>query len=1165
MHFRLLIFWAIYWVLPTEIIGQVVNNHPLKIKQILVSSCTVALDEKTIIPNNVLITNGNDTIKAFEISNNVIVFDQNVCGSLLNKSISVKYRTFTFDINRPYYVVDSTALEFKERPLITGYEYRPNDNKNALIESKGLDYKGSFSRGLSVGNSQSLVLNSNFDMQLIGDLGNGLKVVAAISDENLPIQAQGNTQQLQEFDKVFIQVSKDKTSIIAGDYELRKPNSYFMNYFKKLKGVSLSSTINTTKSTEVYSKGSFAISRGKFARQPLVTAEGNQGPYRLQGNNGERFIIVLAGTEKVFYNGILLKRGFDYDYIIDYNRAEITFSPTRVIARDSRVIVDFEYTDISYLRSLYATETEYRGRNWNVNFNFYSEQDSKNSTGDVQLDSTDLNILQLSGDDPTRSVRRSLRVLSEAEKLESARILYIGEPNPLDPTDIILRFTESVDSAQYTAVFSEVGQGRGDYVIDNTKNKNARVYRYVGDNMGSYLPVVQLIPPEQKQLFTLNGSYKFSQESDVFAEVAMSNLDKNRLSTINNDDNVGFSSHIALNHVIKLDSIGNWKVRANVKHEFVQRDFNALNPFRVPEFTRDWNIGQLTSKGDENLLFTTLSLGNKSGFNVDYGFNHFGKSDVYNGNKHQGTIKYDKGRISFKAFTNYLTSESSALNQNTTFIRPNIVAQYKLDKNSNWSIGGEYDAESNQLRGNISDTLQSRSYSFSNLKLFITNDFTKDFALKFSYAERNDFFAKQNSLQQAANAKEIEIAGKWLASKNSDLQWSLIGRDLNVTDPSLLPNDSSKKTILGRMDYTFAAINSGIKSTTSYNTNSGQEPKIEYIFQKVEVGQGDYFLITESENPNLSNIQDFRYDPTNPLSNYIRLTLTNNEFIRTNNIELNQNLTIDPSKFKVYKEGVKKSKFYRFVSRFSTLSNYRITKKQMDGADSPLSSYVDFSLGDTSLVAYNSLNANTLFFNRGNVKYDIQVGNRNNQNRIIQVSGREDRGLNDYFLRSRWNLWNKLDMFFILEKSEKSYQSEAFGDRNLAIDIYRVKPEISLRPSTNTRINIKYNYEDKQQKILSKDNAFVNEFTSEFSLRKASKYSFDCTVSYVNIKFSGKANSPIEYDLLDGLKNGRNYIWNIIYTKRMAKNIDLTINYEGRKTGISPLVNVGRAQIKATF
>ncbi|MBK6497141.1 MAG: hypothetical protein IPG00_02825 [Saprospiraceae bacterium] len=51
----------------------------------------------------------------------------------------------------------------------------------------------------------------------------------------------------------------------------------------------------------------------------------------------------------------------------------------------------------------------------------------------------------------------------------------------------------------------------------------------------------------------------------------------------------------------------------------------------------------------------------------------------------------------------------------------------------------------------------------------------------------------------------------------------------------------------------------------------------------------------------------------------------------------------------------------------------------MDGVAVPISSYIDFSLNDTSLVAYNALYANTLFFNKGNVKYDIQLGNRNTQ------------------------------------------------------------------------------------------------------------------------------------------------------------------------------------------
>ncbi|MBK8347770.1 MAG: hypothetical protein IPL08_09100 [Saprospiraceae bacterium] len=309
----------------TEGVGQRTVGNPLKTKRIAVMDCTLIADENTLMPHTVFIVAGRDTVRDFSVINQKILLTEAACKKLLGDTILLTYRSFHFNIEKPYFTIDSSLLTFKEKAFINAYEYKPDDNRNQLVESSGLDYKGSFSRGLSVGNSQSLVLNSNFDMQLIGDLGNGLKVVAAISDENLPIQAQGNTQQLQEFDKVFIQVSKDKTSVTAGDYELRRPNSYFMNYFKKLKGVTLASAFSTGRQTEVFTKGSFAISRGKFARQTLPTKEGNQGPYRLQGNNGERFIIVLAGTEKIYFNGLLLTRGFDYDYVIDYNRAEITF------------------------------------------------------------------------------------------------------------------------------------------------------------------------------------------------------------------------------------------------------------------------------------------------------------------------------------------------------------------------------------------------------------------------------------------------------------------------------------------------------------------------------------------------------------------------------------------------------------------------------------------------------------------------------------------------------------------------------------------------------------------------------------------------------------------------------------------------------------------------
>ena len=43
-----------------------------------------------------------------------------------------------------------------------------------------------------------------------------------------------------------------------------------------------------------------------------------QGPYQLTGLNGERDIIVLAGTEKVFLDGIEMIRGENNDYNTSY-------------------------------------------------------------------------------------------------------------------------------------------------------------------------------------------------------------------------------------------------------------------------------------------------------------------------------------------------------------------------------------------------------------------------------------------------------------------------------------------------------------------------------------------------------------------------------------------------------------------------------------------------------------------------------------------------------------------------------------------------------------------------------------------------------------------------------------------------------------------------------
>ena len=224
------------------------------------------------------------------------------------------------------------------------------------------------------------------NLNLSGQLTPKIGIRAAITDNNIPFQPQGNTQQLQDFDQIYIQLFTDQTELTAGDFRLERPKSYFMNFFKRAQGLSIKHRFNTAnrkKQNDVPGflevKGSGALSRGKFNRQIIQGVEGNQGPYRLNGAENETFIIVIAGTERIYIDGQLMTRGQQNDYIIDYNTAELTFTTKRLITKDSRIIVEFQYSERNYSRSLFHVGADFEKDRLKVRFNLYSEQDGKNN------------------------------------------------------------------------------------------------------------------------------------------------------------------------------------------------------------------------------------------------------------------------------------------------------------------------------------------------------------------------------------------------------------------------------------------------------------------------------------------------------------------------------------------------------------------------------------------------------------------------------------------------------------------------------------------------------------------------------------------------------------------------------------------------------------------
>ena len=256
---------------------------------------TLRFDTLSIIPNTFSITNINAASYSVNLLDAYLVWKT----SPDMDSVLITYRVFSYKLNAVVQRMnfDSVSYKFYAKPFKFGET--EDAMSKSLFDFGKLQYNGSFGRGISFGNSQDAVVNSNFNLTLSGMLGDSIEINAAITDNNLPIQPDGTTQQLNEFDQVFLQFKKRTWQLSLGDIDIRQKQSYFLNFYKRLQGISFETKNQLSKNTVSNTLLSGSIAKGKFTRNIFQGLEGNQGPYRLTGANNEFFFIILAGTERV--------------------------------------------------------------------------------------------------------------------------------------------------------------------------------------------------------------------------------------------------------------------------------------------------------------------------------------------------------------------------------------------------------------------------------------------------------------------------------------------------------------------------------------------------------------------------------------------------------------------------------------------------------------------------------------------------------------------------------------------------------------------------------------------------------------------------------------------------------------------------------------------------
>ncbi len=1137
--------------------AQSIDNTRDSLNFVVVNNAKIIQDSFTIIPQSVVITNKKGqkiNSSNYSVDNAKIFLNKGTYEKYQSDTLFYFYRKLRVNLGRSYFHLDSIALQKSENDVYIDYDIaKPKKSKNGLLPSS-LDYDGSFARGFSIGNRQNLSLNSSLNMQMAGEIGNGIRLKAAISDDNIPIQPEGTTQRLNEFDKVFIEIGKGAHTLVAGDYEISSSGGYFSKYFKKLKGVNYRNTFDFS-GKKLNNNVSFAISKGKFSRNELKVINGNQGPYKLIGNTGENYLIILSGTEKVYLDGKLLKRGLDFDYTIDYNTAELTFRNV-AINENSRVIVEFEYSDQNYLRSLQVFNTTFGDSTKNIYFNFYNEMDSKKSLGLIELSDEDIEKLEQSGDNIQDSRRSGIISKEENEKLQ-VQIFY-KKIKIAGVADSILVYSSEPDSAKYIAYFTDFGEYNGSYVLDKELSANAGgpVYRWVGEGLGRYDPEIQLVPPELRQMYSLGANYKIGKHTDLNMELGMSNIDKNRFSSIDNDDNIGLAGFFQFNtgKEYKIDSTSSVLLKNSTNYEFSASNFSPLNPYRAPEFRRDWNLNDKIANSDEHLIRNTLYLRYKI-TKLEYTYSGFFKPKQFTGNKNKLGLNLNYRGLRIDAVGDVLFTEDKV--ENTVFLRPKVDISQRIKLGKETRIGFYFENENNSINAIDSDSLSSRSFKFDYYKVYLSSRSSGNFGINVFTGYRRDYLPKSNEFTPFTDALEVGAQGNWGIGKVSNLVYNLSYRELSIINP-LSDSRKPESNILGKINHVLNISNGGIKSSSNIEFNSGQIVKPIVVFIKDE--QGSYIKIEDSTN--VSEVGKYQlFTGVTDKQRYRRFTLYNNEFERVNSTTISNSLSISADKF--FEDP--KSIIARQIAKLSLISRFRFSQKvRLKDGGFPLSIVTDLS--DTTIVLHNYNIVSTMFYNRGNPDYDIRLGYRSSSGLTSQLNNvKVLNTFREYNTAIRFSYGSFIDLISRFSLGNKKYDYEVNSKGNYDNDFISLSQEVNFIFSQKFGLKLNYNFSDKKNKLGQKEHATIHTVKAASKILALKKTSINLSLSYVNILFSGSSSNLIKYAMLENLKEGNNFLWEVNINKRIRNNLNIILNYEARKSEGSALVHQAKMQARATF
>jgi hypothetical protein len=1075
--------------------------------------------------------------------------------------VHIRYRTLPINVPLRFQWMEPRPVPVDTSPAIT-----PSTPVRGTqpTGSGQLRIGGSKTFSIQVGSNRDLTLEQSLRVSIQGMLADSVQVTAELSDQNLPIQPEGTTEDIREIDKVMVEIKSPRYRALLGNYDFLYKRGEFGQYDRRFDGAMAEATYPTWATS-----AGVASNKGRYRTYQLLLIDGNQGPYDLTDADGNTSIIVVAGSERVWLNGEPLRRGERNDYVMEYGSGQITFTNKRLITNDMRVVVDYQYTEDEFARSSFFGAGRYQSSNGAWEFSVFAVQESDNSESPLsgEYDDVAKDALRAAGDDAALATTPGWTLVGSG-----------GSYNAVNLAEE--EFKYSPGTGEYEVSFSRVGPDKGNYIRNESYFSSQ--FDYVGSDSGDYVPRVAYSLPMSHRLTTAQARFRLLRRLSIIAEGAISDVDLNLLSPVDDGDNVNGAGRIDLALTDAPLSSGFGLLTVTATGRQIQDGFTPLSRTISPEDNRRWGLATTDLRGQERTAELNADYRPFTGQRLDLFVGWFDRDSTAVGETHRAfrwngswaTIarEWPQARASVEKITT--ESGEGADAQHGDVMRGSVTANHTM-----WhltpSIGAEFETDEDSRAG-----LTVNGTRFGMWKAGLASAGITHFGVSGGVEQRIDqvydtLFTRWSTSQKAFTQRHRGAIRQWHGlSGTGEYTWRRVERPLT---------GGNTISDVADVDLRYDPWNGLMRHRLAYRVSATRTAKRERVYLYVGPGKGEYAPRDEDETRAVLSENEVRTaTPGDAEASYTLRYRDTGEYTPTVHLDASWQFNTDLSKkWKGAPDprSNRRRPFWQRALRIVSTETF-VRLSETDSTRNGDLYFVKFwrfrNFGKSPTVRGAwSIRQDVVLWNgsrAGDLRFRVQDSEDFDASLLESAGTPSITRKRAYSMRARLKL-NRSTSWLgeatresdRMDGTELDYRAERTSFDHTLTYTPGFGTELSLRNEAGLGVDPS---PDAGRVIdpLSDLKAYYVLLTPTlrhaWSTRGMVRVQFEWSGVFAR-NLHTVTSLPLQ--LIDGRNSGQNFHWTVQGNYRLSSLVTATATYDGRKTPGSDIVHTGRMEIRAVF